>query len=75
MEGFREELVLWNFWLGIWPSMFESTGSFFRSPAEIQSGPIVFDKSKLAVAFLTNLGVTWIRLVLKEKACKEILEP
>ena len=41
--------------------MYENSGSHsFRSITGIQSGPDVFDKSRLALTFLTNLGVTEI---------------
>ena len=39
--------------------MYESSGSqFFRTTTGIQSGPGAFDKSRLVMAFSTNLGVT-----------------
>ena len=41
--------------------MYESSGSqFFRTATGVQSGPDVFDISKLVMAYLTNLGVTEI---------------
>ena len=55
---------------------FRSTGS--SEPTERQSGPDVFEESRLVMTFLTSLGVTWIfcsfRLVLEWKEGKEILE-
>ena len=44
----------------------------------MQSGPDVFDKSRLIVTFLTNLGVTEMlcsfKLAFERKTCKEIPE-
>ena len=41
--------------------MYEISGSqFSRITTGIQPGPDVFDKSKLVMTFLTNLGVTEI---------------
>ena len=38
--------------------MYESSGShFFRIVTGIQSGPVAFDKPRLVMTFLTNLGV------------------
>ena len=59
--------------------MYESSGSqLSRTTARIQSGPDVFDKSRLVMTFLTKLGVTEIlcslRLVLEGKTGKEIPE-
>ena len=53
----------------------KSSGShFFRTTTTIQSGPEVFDKSRLVMTFFTNLGVTWIlsssRLVLERQVHK-----
>ena len=40
-------------------NMNESSSShFFRTTTEIQSGPDPFDKARLVMTFLTNLGVT-----------------
>ena len=60
-------------------SMYESSRlQFFRTTAGIQSGADAFDKSRLVMIFLINLGVTEIlcsfRLVLEKKASKEIHE-
>ena len=57
--------------------MYESSGShFLRAITGRKSGPEAFDKSRLVMPFLTNLGITGIiyivRLVLEEKAGKEI---
>ena len=56
--------------------MYGSSGSkFFRTTTGIQSGPDAFDKSRLVMAFLTNLGLTEIgsfRLVLEGKIDNEI---
>ena len=39
-------------------SLYEISGShLFRTTTEIQSGPDTFDKSRLVMSFLTNLGV------------------
>ena len=59
--------------------MYGSSGSqFFRTTTGIQSEPGTFYESRLTMTFLTILGVTQIlrsfRLVLEEKAGKEILE-
>ena len=59
--------------------MYESSGSqFFRTTTRIQSGPNAFDESRLAMTFLTILGVIEIlcslRLVLEGKTGKEIPE-
>ena len=58
--------------------MWESSGlQFFRTTTEIQSGPDVFDKSRLIMTFLTVLGVAEIcrfRLVLEGLTGKEIPE-
>ena len=59
--------------------MSEISGSrFFRTTTGIQSGPDVFDKSRLVMTFLTIFGVTEIlcsfRLVLEGKTGKEIPE-
>ena len=59
--------------------MSESSGwQFFKTTTRIQSGTDDFDKSRLAMIFLTILGVTEIlcdiRLVLKEKTGKEVPE-
>ena len=49
-----------------------------QSTNGMQSGPDVFDKSRLIITFLTNLGVTEIlcsfKLDFERKACKEIPE-
>ena len=60
--------------------MYESSGSqFFRTTTGIQSGPDIFDESRLVMTFLTILGVMEIlcsfRLVLEGKTGKEIPEP
>ena len=60
-------------------SIYESSGSqFFRITKGIQSELDVFDKLRLVMTFLTNLGVTEIlcsfRLVLEGKGSKEISE-
>ena len=58
--------------------MYESSGSqFFRTTTGIQSGPDAFDKSRLVMTFLNDLGVTEIcsfRLVLEGKTGEEIIE-
>ena len=59
--------------------MYESSKpEFFRTTTGIQSGPDVFDKSKLVMTFIANFNVTItlcnFRLVLEEKAGKEIPE-
>ena len=59
--------------------MYESSGSqFFRTITGIQSGPDAFNKSRLGITFLTNLGVTEVlysfRLVLEKKTGREISE-
>lgn len=58
-------------------SMGESTGSHFKTTMGIQSGPDIFEKSRLVMT-LTKFGVTWtlcsFRLVLKAKAGKAIPE-
>ena len=55
-----------------------SKPEFFRTTTGIQSGPDVFDKSKLIMTFILNFNVTItlrnFRLVLEEKAGKEIPE-
>ena len=58
-------------------SIYESSGShFFRITTGIQLGPDPFDKLRLVMTFLTNLGATWIlcsfKLVLQEKDGKGI---
>ena len=60
-------------------TMYESPGTqFFRTTTEIKSGPDVFDNSRLAMTFLTILGVTEIlcsfRLVLEGKTGNKIPE-
>ena len=60
-------------------NMYESSGQqFFKINTGIQSVLDAFDKSKLVVTFLTNLGVTEIlcsfKLVLEWKIGKEIPE-
>ena len=51
---------------------------FLRTSTGIQSRPKAFDKSRLAMTFLINLGVTWILcsfiLVLEGNAAKVIPE-
>ena len=59
--------------------MFESSGSkFFRTTTGIESGPDASDKSRLAMNFLTNVGVKEIlysyRLVLEGKTGKKLLK-
>ena len=59
--------------------MSESSGwQLFKTTTRIQSGTDDFDKSRLAMTFLTILGVTEIlcdfRLVLKGKTGKEVPE-
>ena len=60
------------------PSMYENSGSQFRTTTAIKSGPDTFDESKFVMTFLTILGVTEIlcsfRLVLEGKTGEEILE-
>ena len=61
------------------PSIYESTGLlFFRAITGIQSGPDAFNKSRLVMTFLSNLGVTGILfsfgLVLEGKRGIEIFE-
>ena len=58
--------------------MYESSGlHFFRTKIVIQSGPNIFDKSRLVITFFTNLEVTEIlcilRLVLELKADERYL--
>ena len=60
-------------------SMYEGFSSqFLRTTTGIESGPDAFDKSRLVITLLTNLGVTEIlcsfRLVLEGKTGKRILE-
>ena len=57
----------------------ESSGSqFFKITSGKELGPDSFDKSRLVMTFLTNLGVTGIlcslRSALEEKTGKEISE-
>ena len=57
--------------------MYETSGSqFFRMTTGIQSGSGTFDKSRLAMTFFTNVGVTEIlcrvRFFLEGKTGKEI---
>ena len=59
--------------------MHESSGSqFFTTTTEIQSGADAFEESRLAITFLTNLGVILtlhsFRLLLEWKAGKKIHE-
>ena len=59
--------------------MYEDPGShFLKTNTGIESGADTVDESRLAMTFLTNLGITrmlcFIRLYLKEKAGKEIPE-
>ena len=53
-----------------------SHSQFFRTTTGIQSGPDTFDKSRLVITFLTNLGVTEtlssFRLALEGKISNEI---
>ena len=60
------------------PSMYENSGSQFRTITAIKSGPDTFDESKFVMTFLTILGVTEIlcsfRLVLEGKTGEEIPE-
>ena len=54
------------------PGMYESSSSqFFRTTSGIQSGPDTLGKSKLVLAFFTNLGVAEMevnfRIVLERK--------
>ena len=61
-------------------TMFGSSDSqFFRPTTEIQLGPKNFDKSRLIITFLTNLGVTdklcSFRLVLEGKIGQEVPHP
>ena len=61
-------------------TMFGSSDSqFFRPTTEIQLGPKNFDKSRLIITFLTNLGVTdklcSFRLVLEGKIGQEVPNP
>ena len=59
--------------------MYESSGSqFFSTTDRIQSGRETFDKSRLVMTFLINLGVSEIlcsfQIVLKGKVGKETPE-
>ena len=61
-------------------TMFGSSGSqFFIPTTGIQLGPKKFDKSRLIITFLTNLGVTdklcSFRLVLEGKIGQEVPNP
>ena len=61
-------------------TMFGSSGSqFFRPTTGTQLGPKKFDKSRLIITFLTNLGVTdklcSFRLVLERKIGQEVPNP
>ena len=58
-------------------NVYESSGSqFFKTTPGIQSGPDAFDKSRLVMTFLTNMGVREIRcsfrLVIEGKIGKDI---
>ena len=58
-------------------SIYEISSHSFRTTTWIQSGPDTFDKSRLALTFLTNFEVAWIlysfRLVLEGKVGEELL--
>ena len=57
---------------------YESSGSFFKTADEIQSGPDTFEESRFVMIFLTNSGPKQIlcsfRLALEGKAGKKIPE-
>ena len=57
---------------------YESSGSFFKTTNEMQSGPDTFEESRFVMIFLTNSGPKQIlcsfRLALEGKAGKKIPE-